>query len=187
MASPKTVEPMPRCYHTSVQVANKIVVYSGRTLDDSEQTRKRLASVVEVFNPYSEGWKATQSKGETPVNGVCGGASASLGDHLFTYGGKGDDGKFLDTLHQLSTKDYKWRELSFLNSKCESPMPKQGAAMVACGGNLALFGGYGIPHSHAQSGSSFIKNTFSSDGSGYTNEFHIYHLDEGMSTCNRYV
>ena len=45
----RNYKPMPRFYHTSAQMASKVVVYSGRTQDYSKQNQNRLASTVEVF------------------------------------------------------------------------------------------------------------------------------------------
>lgn len=170
---------MPRYWHTSAQLANKVVVYSGMTQDYSVQSRKGLASVVEVFDPHSEEWEHKQCTGQTPAPGVRSTASASCKSFLFTYGGRGGDDKLVSSLHKLSAKDYQWSKLP---GKGQSPMPKEGAAMVVCGDFLTLFGGFGVPHSPTQCGSSFIKASWSID-SGYTNEFHIYHLDEGMHAC----
>ncbi len=192
----ESYQPTPRFLHTSAQVESKIVVYSGRTVDDVVEKRKGLASIVEVFHPHSEHWEAKQSTGQTPAPGLWGAASAVVNDQLYSYGGRDGDCDFLHSLHQLSAKTYEWRELSAKGPA--SPMPKWDAAMVACGNGLALFGGYGVPHGPTQrvlggygvphgptqrAGSSFIKNTPGSDGSGWTNEFHIYHLNEGTHTC----
>ena len=184
---------MPRWHHTSAQVANKVLVYSGRTQDYlgqlgqcSEafvQIRKRLASIlVDVFDPYTELWEAQQSTGEAPVPHMRAAASASVETQFFMYGGQDSDDKFLDSLHQLNARTYNWRKLSPRSAKGESPMPKEGAAIVAYGNDLALLGGYGLPHTPIQQGSSFIKDTHFSDGRGWTNEFHICNLKTGMHT-----
>ena len=178
----ESYQPVPRLVHTSAQVASKAIVYSGLTIDDTLENRKRLASIVEVFHPHSEHWEAKQCTGQTPAPGLRAAASAVVNDQLYSYGGIDGDDNFLHSLHQLSAKTYEWRGLNAKGPA--SPMPKWGAAMVACGDGLALFGGYGIPHVPTQrAGSSFIKNTSRSDGRGWTNEFHIYHLNEGMHTC----
>jgi len=174
----ESYQPMPRYYHTSAQVGSKVIVYSGRTVDYTVEKRKRLASIVEVFDPHSEHWEAKQCTGQTPAPGLWGAASAVVNDQLYSYGGRDGDVNLLHSLHQLSAKTYEWRQLN-----AKGPASKYDAAMVACGDGLALFGGYGIPHGPTQRGSSFIKNTSYSDGSGWTNEFHIYHLNEGMHTC----
>ena len=173
---------MPRCYHIAASAANRVIVYNGESQDYSMQNRQRLASIVEEFHPHSEQWDAKISAGETPAPGVRRAASTSSKDFLFTYGGRDSNDKFLSSLHQLNLKTYEWNELS-RNAQGDAPMPKWGAAMVACGDVLALLGGYGIRHGPTQRGSLFIKNADRSDGRGWTNEFHIYHLNEGIDTC----
>ena len=173
----ETYEPMPRWFHISEQVANRVVVYSGRTQDNSLENRKRLASIVEVFHPHSEHWEAKHSNGLTPAPGLYDAASVVVNEHLYSYGGRDGDLNFLNnSLYQMSVKTYEWRELSAKGAA--SPMTKEAAAMVACGDSLALLGGYGIPHGPTQPGS-FVKDTYASDGRGWTNEFHIYNLNEG--------
>ena len=176
----ESYRPKPRYSHTSAQVGSKAIVYSGVTVDDTLENRKRLASIVEVFHPHSEHWEAKQCTGQTPAPGLRGAASAVVNDQLYSYGGCDGDDNLLHSLHQLSAKTYEWRGLNAKGPA--SPMRKSYAAMVACGDGLALFGGVGIPHGPSQRGSSFIKS-INSDGRGWTNEFHIYHLNEGMHTC----
>lgn len=163
-----TYTPTPRCYHTSALVANKVIVCSGESQDNSLQNRQRLASVIEEFHPHSEQWEAKQSIGEAPAPGVRRAASASYKGFLVTYGGRDSDDKLLNSLHQLNPKNYEWSELPPRSARGESPMPKWGAAMVACGDVLALLGGYGIPHGPTQRESTFITNTDRSDGRGWS-------------------
>lgn len=184
MAS-QNYEPRRRCSHASAQLANKVVVYSGLTEDDAKDAVQHLASVheVEVFDPCREQWAAKECKGETPATLLHDAASTSSKDALFTYGGRDGDEQFLDSLHQLSADTYKWCRLS---SRGESPMPKWLSAMVACGNDLALLGGFGIPQGPIQLGSSFMRSGMR-DGRGWTNEFHIYHLNKGMDTACIYM
>ena len=177
MSSRATCEPMPRYYHTSAEVGNKVFVYSGRTRDYSQQTKQRLASVVEVFDPRREAWETKTTKGESPFLGARGAAGASVGDDLFLYGGLDGEMKWMRSFYRLDAKTYHWYTMI---PQDEAPMAKFSAGMIAYGDNLALFGGYGLPHGPLQRGSSFIKNTMYPDGRGWTNEFHIYHTKEGM-------
>ena len=167
-------EPMPRIGHTACQTGSKTLVHGGRTRDFSENTKRRLACVVEVFDTYTEVWQQKEVTGEAPAPGVYGAASASVGDDLFTFGGIDS----YNALHKLKHAT-QWVELCPQNDRAESPMAKTGAGMVAFGNNLAVFGGYGIPHGPTQPGSSFIKSV---GYEGWTNEFHIYNLEDGMYT-----
>ena len=174
-------EPMPRIHHTACQTGSKTLVHGGRTRDFSENTKRRLASVVEVFDAYTEVWQQKEVTGEAPVPGVYAAASASVDDDLFTFSGY-DGSRRYKSLHRLKHAA-QWVELCPQNNRAESPMAKYGAGMVAFGNNLAVFGGYGIPDGPLQPGSSFIKDT---DGSGWTNELHMYDVKDGMYTCTKW-
>ena len=178
----KRYEPTPRFGHVSAQVGNRVIVYSGRTQDRSEQSQQRLASAVEIFDTHTELWETEQTTGELPVPGLLRAASASLNEDLFIYGGLDGNGHEVDSLHRLDTKTYHWYKLSPRNAKEESPMAKYSTGMVACGDYLALFAGHGLPHGPTQPGSSLVKDIRYFDGSGWTNEFHTYHLVEGTHT-----
>ena len=56
-------------------------------------------------------------------------------------------------------------------------MRKTGSGMVAFGDCLGVFGGFGEPQGPTQPGA-FIKLSGSASF-GWTNEFHVYHLNEG--------
>ena len=176
-------EPMPRSSHVSAQVGNKVLVYSGWTQDRSQQNRRRLASAVEVFDTRTELWETKQTTGDLPVPGLYYATGVSLNEDLFTYGGVDNKRQCLASLHRLDTKTYHWYKLSPQNTKEESPIAKIGGGMIACGDNLALVAGRGVPDGPTQLGSTFVKNTEQRDGSGWTNEFHIYRCMEGMGTC----
>ena len=57
-------------------------------------------------------------------------------------------------------------------------MPKAGCGMISFRNSLGVFGGFGIPRGPTEP-HSLMRYT---DGSGWTNEFHIYNLSEGMHT-----
>ena len=170
-------EPLPRIFHVSQSVGSKLLVQGGRTKDFSEKSRQHLSSVVETFDQYSELWEQRQVEGVAPSPGTYGAASASLHDDLFSFGGW-DDEKYFNGLHRLDTKTWRWCQLSPQNAE-GAPMPKCGCGMISFGDNLGVFGGHGIPRGPTEP-RSFIKDTRSTDGRGWTNEFHIYHLKEGV-------
>ena len=175
--SPAKYEPLPRFDHVSQSVGSKVLVQGGRTKDFSEKSRQHLSSVVETFDPYSELWEQRQVEGDAPSPGTHLAASASLHDDLFTFGGT-DDRNFFNGLHRLDTKTWRWCQLSPQNAE-GAPMPKLGCGMISFGECLGVFGGYGIPQGPTEP-QSFIKHTRFTDGRGWTNEFHIYHLKEGV-------
>ena len=170
-------EPLPRYRHISGSVGSKVVVQGGVTKDFSEKSRLQLTSVVEIFDPYSELWEQRQVTGDSPSPGTYNAASASLHD-LFSFGGWDDRGSFFNTLHRLDTKTWRWCQLSPQNAE-GAPMPKAGCGMISFRDSLGVFGGYGIPRGPTEP-QSFIKNTSFTDGRGWTNEFHIYQLKEGI-------
>ena len=169
-------EPMPRIHHTACQTGSKTLVHGGFTRDFSENTKRRLPRVVELYDSYTEVWQQKEVTGEAPVPGVYAGASASVDDDLFTFGGW-DGSRWYNALHVLK-RATQWIELCPQNDRAESPMAKTAAGMVAFGNSLAVFGGFGIPHGPTQPGSSFIKDA--GGDRGWTNEFHIYNLEDGM-------
>ena len=171
-------EPMPRFLHTSWQTSSGVLVHGGRTKKYSKKAKQGSASVVEIFDPFTELWQQKKVTGKTPAHGVYAAASASLNDDLFTFGGY-DGRRFYNSLHRLKYAS-RWFEQCSQNENDESPMAKVGAGMIAYDDNLAVFGGYGIPHGPIQSGSSFVRDTKRDDGRGWTNEFHVYNLEKGM-------
>ena len=180
-------EPMPREYHISALVGSKVLVYSGRTEDESVQNKKRLQSVVEVYDPCTERWEAQQCTGTAPVAGLYNTACLSSNDVVYTYGGRDGDRNLVNSLHQLSSDTYRWSLRSTQNVGGDSPIPKCGTAMAACGDDLALLGGFGVLGDPIQCGSSFVgASTYVTDVSGWTNEFHVYRHKEGMHTCKAY-
>ena len=172
-------EPLPRFCHISECVGSKVLVQGGRTKDFSEKSRKHLSTVVEIFDPYSELWEQKQVKGDGPRPGIYIAPSASLHDDLFSFGGF-CDGNRINTLHRLDTKTWHWYQLS-LQDADGAPMPKVGCGMISFRNSLGVFGGLGIPRGPTEP-YSFMKNIRFTDGRGWTNEFHIYNLSEGMHT-----
>ena len=174
-SSPK-YEPLPRYGHNSCRVGSKVVVQGGRTKDFSEKSQQHLSSVIEIFDPYSELWEQRQVTGDALSPGTYVPASASLHDDLFSFGGT--DGRHdFNTVHRLDTEKLCWSQVSPQNAD-GAPMPKGACGLIAFGNSLGVFGGYGVPRGPTQP-QSFIKNTRSTDGGGWTNEFHIYNLSEG--------
>ena len=114
------------------------------------------------------------------INDICRAPAGALQISFGGFDGRGPDGsEFYNALHKLKGGS-QWIEVCRHNRKAGFPMAKYGAMMVAYGDNLAVFGGYGIPHRPIQPGSSFESFV---DGEGWTNEFHIYNVKEGKYTC----
>ena len=151
------------------------MVQGGWTDDFYEKSRQYLSSVVEIFDLYSESWEQRPVTGDVPSPGTYRAASASLHDNLFSFGGT-DGSRPFNTLRRLDTEKFCWSQVSPQNAD-GAPMPKTGCGMIAFANGLGVFGGYGKPRGPTEP-QSLIKNTISTDGSGWTNEFHIYNLSQ---------
>ena len=176
----KAYEPSPRFGHCAAPVIRgRCLLWGGRDSDFSASGRKKLASTVEIFDPYLEVWEKKTTSGLSPP-GLKLGVSASLLDQLYSFGGYNDDASFYNSLHTLDPTSLEWKELRVLN-QADGPMRKTGCGMVSYNGNrLSLFGGYGIPTGPTQPGATFTEDTSYTDGSGWTNELHIFNINEGM-------
>ena len=178
----KAYEPSPRWGHYVAPVGGRFLLWGGCVPDFSASGRKKLASTVEIFDPYLEVWEQQATSGSSPP-GLQRGMCASLLDQLYSFGGF-DGASFNNSLHTLDPTSLEWKELRVLN-QAEGPMGKRACGMVSYNGDrLALFGGYGIPTDPTQPGATFTKNTSFTDWRGWTNELHIFNINEGMwATC----
>ena len=156
-----------------------MVVWGGM-IEDFFKNQERLGSVVETFDPFLERWEQQPTTGAPPL-GLYYGTCASIQDSLYTYGGW-DGSSIQSGLHRLCTSAMVWRKLEerFLQ---DGPMRKAGCRMVQFNDTLVLFGGYGLPRAAIQPGSIFIKSQRFSDGSGWTNEVHLFDVKKGMYMC----
>ena len=154
--------------------------WGGHKQDFSDHSVRQLQSVVETFDPYLELSEQIPARG-VPPPGLYDGAYAAIGNSMFVCCGY-DGSKFQNALHQFDSTTLQWQKL-LETSWSKGPMRKMGCQMISCAGDkLALFGGYGIPTGPTQHGSTFIKNTNRTDGSGWSNEFHLFHLKKGTCT-----
>ena len=176
-ADDRLYEPSPRAGHNDCCISDNIYVGFGFMGDFSATAMRELSRQVEVYDCYSKTWAQRKTTG-TPPPGLAYGACTSIKNKLYTYSGYGGGGSpFTGTLSQLDTSTMEWKLLT----SDIGPMKKRGAGMIALNGEqLAVLGGYGIPTSPTQPGSSFVRDSSSSDGSGWTNEFHIFNISNGM-------
>ena len=150
-------------------------MWGGRTQDFHHGGRDKLKSTVNFFDPYLETWQEQCTTGVPPRGLVSGAAVAHL-TSLYSFAGV-DGISWLNSLHVLDTGTLVWMETT---TTTHSPMPKSGCGMVFFGTHhLATIGGYGLPTQPIQTGSSFHKNSSRTDGSGWTNEFHVFDVTEG--------
>lgn len=172
----KVYEPAPRFRHYATPARGRCFLWGGCIQDFSASGRKKLASTVEIFDPYLEVWERQATSGVSPP-GIYNGSCASLLDVPYSFGGVHED-DFYNCLHMLDPTSLQWEELRVQNPAF-GPMKKGSSGMVAYGQDrLAMFGGYGIPTE--QHLPTFIENSSYTDGRGWTNELHIFHINEGM-------
>ena len=174
----KLYEPSPRFGHGAAAVGGRCYLWGGCVPDFSASGRRKLAATIEVFDPYLETWEKRPTMG-IPPPGLCEGACTSLLDSLYWFGG-GDGNSYCNSLHRLDPTTLKWREIQPLN-QTDGPIRKVGCGMVSfLQDKLAVFGGHGIPTGPTQPGAMFTKNTHFTDGRGWSNEFHVFTITEGM-------
>ena len=175
-ADARLYEPSPRAGHYDCSIGDNIYVCFGDTGDSSTAAMRELSRQVEVYDCYSKTWVQRKTTGTLPP-GLVNGACTSINNKLYTYSGYDGDSQYTGTLSQLDTSTMEWKLLT----SDIGPMKKAGAGMIAVNDEqLAISGGYGIPTSPTQPGSSFVRNNSRSDGSGWTNEFHIFNISNGM-------
>ena len=100
---------------------------------------------------------------------------------MYVYGGCIRSCTYVDILSCLDLNQLTWSQISAGTQAAGGPMKKGSCGMVLFHGNkLAVIGGFGVPTGRIQPGSTFIRNTKFSDGSGWTNEIHVF--SQGMHT-----
>ena len=180
-------EPSPRFSHVAasvsdVSISQLVIVWGGHTTEFySRDGRTQLASRCQLFHLQSEVWSERHTLMGSPHPGLSLAACTSFGDYFFMYGGS-FDGLVQSTsgvLSCLNIKTLTWSQLC-PEGTARGPMRKAGCGMVHVSSDkLAVIGGYGIPTGPTQPGSSFIMDTRSTDGIGWTNEIHMFDLSQG--------
>ena len=166
-------EPSPRYAHYAAEVNGQLYLYSGRTVRYTAE-KEKLQSLVEVLDPLTETWTQKTTEGDIPP-GMFSGACTSTGQDLFTFGAF--DGKlWYGDLYRLKAtqNSLRWTRLT-------SVARKNGCGIVCFNSKyILLFAGYGPPPTDIQPGAVFTRDTWYTDGSGWTNELHLFDLDTGM-------
>ena len=171
----KQYEPTPRFSHCAAAVGGRCYLWGGYVPDLSVSNRRKLASTVEIFDPFLKTWEKHPTTGVPPpalFYGVC---TSSL-NSLYWWDRESD----YSSIHTLDTTTLEWRRIQPLNP-AEGPMRKKfGCGMVSIFQNrLATFGGYGIPTGPIRPGAMFIKDSFDS-GIGWSNELHMFDITRSM-------
>jgi len=164
-------EPSPRFNHSSVQVEDNAYLWGGVTQDSSR------SQVINVFDYNTERWKERSTTG-IPPPGLQDGGFTLLCDDLYYFGGF-DGKRFHNSLHKLQTRTLEWQDIKQANP-AGGPLPKGGSGMVAYQQKLALIGGLcSASTGPLQAGAEFFKSSRFS-GYGWTNEFHLFSIKEGV-------
>ena len=181
MASPSLYQPSPRFRHCAAQIGEKAYLWGGCTQNFSTSGQKTLQSETKIFDGCHETWSKKKVNGVAPP-GLMDGACTVVSETLYHFGGT-DGHSWYNTLHSLDTATLDWRALhGHTQNPADQPMPKRGCGLVtyADAASLVPFGGYGVSHGPTQPGSRFDQDTRFSDGRGWTNEFHLFNLTNGM-------
>ena len=181
MATKAVYEPSARFLHTAFSIDRRVYVRGGRTDDfesRSEDGKLELANSIEQFDPFLEVWRQLKTTGGAPHPGLVGAACVSFGENVYMYGGH-NGRRYEGALSCLNVKSLTW-SLLCPEEVAGGPMIKIGCGIVMFHGDkLAVIGGFGHPTGPAQAGSTFIKYTGANDGSGCTNEFHVFNIGQG--------
>ena len=179
MASSFLYQPSPRFLHCAAQLGEKTYLWGGHTQDFSASGRKTLSSELNTFDAFSETWNTRIATG-TPPPELYGGGCTVIDNSLYYFGGT-DGYSYYNSLHCINSVTAEWKELSSQHP-VNQPMPKSGFGIVTYTdtASLAVFAGYGIPYCPTQAGAKFVQSTKYSDGRGWTNEFHLFNLTNGM-------
>ena len=181
--APYLYQPSPRFHHCATQVGHKTYLWGGLTADFVTTGLKTLPFEVETFDTFSETWTKKTVTGAPPPGCLTGGFAA-VAETLYHYGGN-DGYSPYSSLHSLNTVTLEWRELQSKNP-VDQPMPKSGHGMVTYHEetvgvtSLAVLAGYGKPTTPIQPGSTIIQDTNRIERRGWTNEFHLFNLTNGM-------
>ena len=181
MASSLLYQPSPRFLQTAAQIGHKTFLWGGRTQNFTASDRQKLASEIETFDVFHEKWESKRTTGLAPP-GLYDGTCTTVSESIYHFGGI-DGHSESNALYCLNSVTLEWTQVHSQTAH-DQPMRKLGCGMTAYHKedttSLAVFAGYGIPNGPTQPGARFIQSTKFTDGSGYTNELHLFNLTNGM-------
>ena len=170
-------EPRSRFWHFAAAVDGFIYIRGGNT-SNFNSFKLELARTLEQFDPLNDVWRKLTTRGALHP-GLSAVACASFGGYLYTFGGF-DGEKLHSTLSQLDLITLEWSQLS-PEEEVNGPMRKDACGMVLFDDSkkLAVIAGYALPTGPIQPGSTFVPNELFADGTGWTNEFHVFDISAG--------
>ena len=166
------MEPSARYGSFSAESGGLHYIWRGRGLSVPQE------SSVNIYNPTTELWTSQVTTGPPPT-GVFDGACTATESHLYCFGGIGESMRRNSDLHKLNLKTYQWSKVQAGNDLSAVPgLRKNGCGLIKIDEKtLGCFGGYGL--GSKQPGSIFTGNAKASDGSGWTNELHLFDTQKG--------
>ena len=180
MATSLLYQPSPRFYHCAAQIGHKMFLWGGMTQNFTASDRQKLASEIETFDVFHEKWETKRTTGLAPP-GLYYGTCTTVSEAVYHFGGCSHSES--NALHCLNSVTLEWTQVHSQTAH-DQPMCKFGCGMTAYHKedttSLAVFAGHGIPHGPIQPGARFIQNTNFTGGRGWTNEFHLFNLTNGM-------
>lgn len=170
-------QPQPRFWHSAFSVHGRIYVRGGSTAHfDTDEGKRELATTIEEYDPINHVWCQHKTVGAYHP-GLSAVACTAFGDYMYAYGGS-DGSELHAVLSQLDMKTLVWVQLSV--EALDGPMKKDACGIVLYDTDkLAVIGGYADPYGRIQEESTFVVNEFFNDGSGWTNEFHVFNITKG--------
>ena len=155
----RPVEPEPRSGTFSAIINSNFLLWGGSGASVN-------LSHVHVFDSSNGAWTAKQTTGTPPPGYKCG-ASTSVDNVMYTYGGL--EKHSTGNLQAFDVTTLVWQFLSQ-----EGPMKKYGCAIAAIKEMLVLFGGCTKSPGAIQPGSQCVKF----GDYYYTNELHVQSKDK---------
>jgi len=152
----RPVEPAPRQNAFTAAINSCFFLWGG-------YGASRDIPNINIFDYSSGAWTAKQTTG-TPPPGYWNGASTSIGDIMYTYGGERSDTRDSGNLQSLDTQSLAWKLLSQ-----EGPVKISGCSIAGVKDMIVLFGGRTKDIQPGWQGVK-IKDYY------YSNELHLYNL-----------
>ncbi len=163
---PVTMEPPPCLYPFSAETDGLHYCWRGHG-------RSMRSNSLSVYECSTEQWQFESTTGPAPP-GLWSGCAVCVGRCLYTFGGT-DGPTFFNDLSKLDLDTLQWSSVQTTGSQ---PIKKTGSGLVRVDERtLCCIGGYGI--GPTQPGSAFIRNAEHSDIRGWTNEIHLFDIQNG--------
>ncbi len=161
-----TVEPPPCFYPFSAEADRLHYFCKGYGLNERSNS-------LSVYECNTELWSMKPTTGPAHP-GLRRGCSVIVGRQWYLFGGWGGS-TFYNDMSKLDLDTLHWSKVQTTGSQ---PIRKGGCGLVRVDERtLCVIGGYGI--GPTQPGSTFTRDTRFFDGSGWTNEIHLFDVQDG--------